>query len=350
MAIKGAGILIVESYKNNPVITLFGKNDLNYSDLGGKTDPGELPEETAYREAREESANLINILPDELNKYAARIQFSSYAVYIIYVQNISFKDYAHNVRQIFGTCNYKQNHWKETNSMVRIPINNIINAATNNVNYAIDTNGYAVPVRCRTMEIIRVSIATLQSMIKMQPIKLHKHLVTSSRLPCLIGTYTYTISDRAMFAKSPALFGDTEYAINVTPIIDYKSDPFLFNFNDKGMHVTITGFHPDNEPAKKFIKYLSEEGTEPWTVSVDTIRIKKNTNTIYFESKTLDKIADFLHKNGFNKVKSNWHISSDCRIPKNIKQILKKQRWALTVVKRDPNSIKWLDRYPLHIL
>ena len=361
---KGAGILLLENYKNNPVITLFGRDGLNFSDVGGKIDPGETPEEAAYREGREETANLINISPDELNFYAGRVEFNGYVAYIMYIDQISYYDYAHNLNIIFNNCSSKQNHWKETNSMTRIPLNNIVLAAQNNFDYAADINGKTVPIRGRTMGIIRTGMNVLVSMINlMKPIKLYKHLVTSSRLACLIGTYTCTITEQSIYAKSPSKFGkskygskNTSYGIYIAPDLNNNSHPFLINCNPTwgGMHVTIAGFHPENINAKKFIKYLSSQGSTHWTVSIDKIKVKDNT--IYFASRTLDKIANFLHDNDFNRVKGKknagveWHISSDCPVPKNIKNILNNQTWSLVVIKQKNNSVKWLDRYPLHIL
>ncbi|MCJ7636149.1 MAG: NUDIX domain-containing protein [Nitrososphaeraceae archaeon] len=357
---KGAGILIIESYKKNPVITLFGQNNMNYSDVGGKMDPGETPEVTAYREGREETANLINITPEELNYYAARIEFNGYVCYIIYINEIDFNDYAYNVNIIHSYCSYKEKHWMETNSMARVPLNNILSSANQHIDYSSDINGYSIPIRGRTMGIIRTAFPIITSVVNMQPVQLHKHLVTSSRLPCLIGTYTYTITGAAVYSKSPTQFSkkDGNYAVYIAPDLNRNSHPFLLNCNPTwgGMHVTIAGFHPDNFVAKKFIKHISSQGSNEWTISVDKIRVKGKT--IYFKSNTLDKVADFLNENDFHKIKGKkyagveWHITSECPIPslRELKRIFKNQTWSLVLIKEKNNKIKWLDRHPLHIL
>ena len=367
---KGAGILIIESYKGQPVITLFGKDGFNYADLGGRIDPGESPEEAACREAREESANLINIGPHEIVQYSIPVKHQEYVAFIMYVDGIFFKDYAHNINVIFTGCNpYKQKHWMETNSMARIPLNNILLAAQAHIDYANDVNGSVVQIRGRTMGLIRNAYNVIANIVQTNPTPLYKHNVTSSRIPCLIGTYTYTISSTAIYTSQIQPYQhqsyqiqktgkESKYAIYIGPDLNAKSSPFLSNCNPQwgGMHVTIAGFHPDNIDAKKFIKYLSSQGSTKWTVSINKIKVNNKNNTIYFESNTLDNIASFLKKNKFQKVKGpkysgeEWHMSSDCPIPKNIKDILKKQTWSLHVIKQKNGNITWLENYPLHIL
>lgn len=359
----GAGILILELYKNNPVITLFGKNMTNYSDLGGKSDPGESMEETACREAREESVNLINISPHELVNYTVPIWHNNYAVYIIYVEGVYFSDYAHNVNHVQAYCdNNKQRHWKETNSMARIPLNNMLVAAQNYLDYAIDVMGNPVNVRKRTMGIVRDAMSILSNFPSFSPLKLYKHRVTSSHVPCLVGTYTYTVSPTSVYTQPQVSITSSEkknpvkYAVYLVPNLDEKSAPYLSNCDREsgGMHIEITGFDEDQPPVKKFIKYLSNEGEKEWTISINKIKIKGKT--IYFESNTLDQVAKFLKKNDFQKVRGpkysdeKWNMTSDCKVPGNIKAILKDQTWSLAVAKKKKGNITLEDFYPLNIL
>lgn len=349
----GAGILIVELYMGSPVITLFGMNGMNYSDPGGMIDMGETPDQAAHRECREETENLINIQPHELLQYAIPIMVKQYMSYILYIENLSFQDYAHNVNLIYNGCNARS--WKETNSMARVPINNMILAAQSFLNYAIDINGTTVRIRERTMLIVRNAVNILSGLSSARPIPLYRHLVTSSRMPCLIGTITYTISPQAIY--TPTTFTTTtEYAVYVAPNLTNMSHSFLRNCNPTygGIHVTIAGYHISQPSPQKFIQHISNSGKHPWTISENTIKIKNKT--IYFKSKTLDIVAKFLHDNGFYKVKgpnysnNKWHITSECKIPSNIKSILKKQKWSIVLISKQNNVINWLDRYPLNIL
>jgi hypothetical protein len=58
--ITGAGILVVEFYKNTNCYVLFrSPHSKEYNDPGGLIDPGETPQESACRECREETANLL---------------------------------------------------------------------------------------------------------------------------------------------------------------------------------------------------------------------------------------------------------------------------------------------------
>ncbi len=370
--LTGAGILILELYNSNIVVTLFGMNATNYSDLGGHIDPGETPQDAAYREGREESENLINIKPHELLQYGIPIIFKQYLCYIIYVQNLSFQDYAHNVNIIHSGCQgHYANVWKESNSMARIPLNNIISSAQNSLNYAYDVTGGMVYIRGRTMGIIRNSINTLLGIANTQPLQLYKHLVTTSRMPCLIGTYTYTLSPQSHYnlpqmqhtqqnphqmQQNPHQISNIEYAIYATPNLTISSNKYFHKCNKTwgGMHITLTGYHLNQPSPKKFLKHISSIGTKPWKINTKTIKIKHNK--IYIKSKTLDTIADFLFNHNFQRVKgpvhvhTKWHITSECKIPTNIKELLKNQTWSLVLVSRQNGIIQWLDKYPLNII
>ena len=360
--LTGAGILILELYKSNIVVTLFGMNATNYSDLGGHIDPGETPQDAAYREGREESENIINIKPHELLQYGIPIIFKQYLCYILYVKNLSFQDYAHNVNIIHSGCQGRHsNVWKESNSMTRIPLNNIITSAQNSLNYAYDVTGGMVYIRGRTMGIIKTSINTLLGIANTQPLQLYKHLVTTSRMSCLIGTYTCTLSPSSYYniqniQQNPQQISNIEYAIYTVPNLTVSSDKFLRKCNKTwgGMHITLTGYHPNQPSPKKFLKHISSIGKKPWKINIKTIKIKHNK--IYIKSKTLDNITDFLFNHNFQKVKgpkhtnTKWHITSECKIPTNINQLLLNQTWSLVLVSRQNGVIQWLDRYPLNII
>lgn len=348
----GAGIFIVELYMGYPVVTLFGMNAMNYSDPGGKIDIGETALQAASRECREETENLINIQPHELLQYATPVTVNQYLAYILYVENISFQDYAHNVNIIYNTC-HGARAWKETNSMARVPVNNMLTSVQNSLDYAYDVNGTVVRIRGRAMAIAKVASNILLNISTIRPIPLYRHQVTASRMACLIGTITYTMTPQAIY--TPMLPNNIEYAIYIAPNLTHSSHSFLQNCNSSwgGMHVTIAGFHVNQPAPQKFIQHISQSGTHKWTITENTIKVKDKK--IYFASKTLDNIAKFLHENGFHRVKysnnksKKWHITSECKIPSNIKSILKKQTWSIVLISKENGIIKWLDRYPLNI-
>ena len=127
MKITGAGILLLENYHDTPVITLFGNNQKNFEELGGFIDKKETPAEAAYREGREESCNLVYIRPEELTKYGTPVKHKEFMAYIMYIENLSHRDYHANMRKVHKKC--KGHHWKETSEMTRFHLNDIINAA-----------------------------------------------------------------------------------------------------------------------------------------------------------------------------------------------------------------------------
>jgi hypothetical protein len=187
----GAGIFIIELYKSIPVVVLFGFDKTNFSDPGGLLEIGETPEMGACRECREETENLINITPDELSKISIPIISGQYKSYAIYIQNINVRDYIKNVTQIFNTCSSMC--WKETNTITRINLYDIINSAQKFSSYVYDIYGKKCFIRGRTMGLVRRGVSIFINMIKNNPVTLTRNLVTTSKMPCLIGTYSYTI-------------------------------------------------------------------------------------------------------------------------------------------------------------
>lgn len=84
----------------------------------------------------------------------------------------------------------------------------------------------------------------------------------------------------------------------------------------------------------------------PWKINPKHIRIKKNK--IYFKSKSLDKLSSWFRTKGFYNVKSDWHITvEDCKIPNNIKDLLKDLTWSLVIVELG-NKINWKDKFMLY--
>jgi ADP-ribose pyrophosphatase YjhB (NUDIX family) len=348
--ITGAGILIVELYKSTPVVVLFGFNNYNFSDPGGRLNFGETPDMGACRECREETGNLINIKPNELQQIGIPVLIGQYQAYIVYVQNLKARDYIHNINQIFATCTDRS--WKETNTITRIHISDIINSANSYQNHVNDIYGLVCQVRGRTMAIIRNSVSILGSLINNRPILLQRNLVTQSRMPCLIGTYSYTIMTTQNIMYTPQItntvqMNNTEYAIYVIP-----NDSMFLNYRKNTItHITIAGFsnkYDYNQIKSVLVSLMKKFNGETWKINTKTIDIKKSI--IYFKSNTLDKISKYLHKSGVKKIKGpDWHISFDSKIPSNITKTLETMKWSLCVVSKNMGQIKVYEKYKVRM-
>jgi hypothetical protein len=354
---NGAGIFIVENYKNNLVAVLFGMQSAHgiteYNEPGGSIDFGEKTEETACRETREETANLIKILPHELLNISTPIIIHKYISYVIYVNKLITKDYYHNVNLIFNEC--KQHHWKENNSMVRVNLNSLINNAINNINIINDINGNKISVRDRTIEIAKKFNDGILAKLNL-PISLNKNITLNSKMLCLIGTNTYTIQQhipqRQIAIPQKQKY---KYAIYVVPNLKGK-DKILHQCNKiwSGLHITLVGFSANHPPIEQNLKILSQRGIKSWKIDTSTISI--TNNTVYIRSKTLNKFAKSLTKNSFQNVKGKrfsgnpWHITfNNCIIPINIANVLKKVSWSFVIV-RDNNdeTYTWIKKYKIH--
>ncbi len=348
--ITGAGIFIIELYKSVPVVVLFGLNKTNFSDPGGLIDYGETVEQTACRECREETANLINIKPHELTQISFPIIAKQYKSYIIYIQNLSSQDYIHNANQIFNTC--YSDHWKETNTITRINLYDIMNAAESYSNFVYDIYGGQCVIRERVMDLLRVGGPIFTNSINNNPIIMARNLVMTSRLPCLIGTYSYTIAQQNIInipiqQNIINIQNNKKYAIYVI------SKNSICNDKTK-LYIKITNFSKkyDYDYVKQcLITLTSMMSLSNWKVETKYVKIKNNT--LYFKSKTLDKITKYLNHNKFEKIngpvytKKPWHIKMDCDIPKNIIEILKDMKFYLCIVSKKDNKIKIHDKIKL---
>lgn len=379
----GAGILVLEKYKGNPCVTLFGINNA-FTDTGGYIDKGESPERAAYRECREESANLIHIKPKELLKYGIPIIRKGYISYLIYVKNLSSTDYFTNLGQIRNQCSAKS--WMETSDMARIKINNIINAVNMGISVVNDVNGRKIKIKNRTLGLIKVAQNAIINLVKTTPLKLKRQVVANSRMPCLIGTIAYSVKDINKGQQSninlgynliqPAIanniilqsYGLTnlttgyndrehEYGIYIAPNLMNTTDWYVQNCNNAldGLHIRLLGFSKNHPPLKSVMNLISKSGRYNWNVNPNKVLI--TNNSAYIQSQTLDSIADFLVSNGFSKVKgpvysgNPWIMDmTGCIIPNNILQILGNLTWSLVLVRIKRGRVEWLDRYPLKML
>jgi hypothetical protein len=195
----GAGIFLIENYNEQPVVLLFGKHNKLYSDPGGNIDKGETLEETACRETKEETANLINIKPKELKIISKIIYLKSYVSYFVFINQIKSKDYYDNVEIIFNKC--KEYFWKESNCIARVSIDELVDKmssydfTTSKDFYAKDINNKSILIRSRVMFIVKHGIDILQNVNSMKIENLYPKMTLYSDTECVIGTTTY-ITDK----------------------------------------------------------------------------------------------------------------------------------------------------------
>jgi hypothetical protein len=338
MSVKGAGIFVIENYKNNLVAVLFGKHNEEYSDLGGVLDPGEKAAFTACREAREESANLIKIEPNELKQIAIPINHLSYRSYVIYVTNLNETDYQHNIKKILKDC--KQHAWKENDSMTRILLDDLLETVIEGFDTVHDINDRKINIRARTIAIVKTGMAIFKSLYSKIPHKLYQNVTLDSKMNCLIGTYTYTLSPNIpKTTQALPLKRSHRYAIYVVP--NLKGEHINFNKCNElgGLHVTLVGFSADHPQIKQNLEYLSQSGNNVWKINKKTMRI--DNNALYFDSETLNKAAKYLARNSFQKVKGkkfsgiDWHLTINCPITENIINVLKKVSWSFVAVREN---------------
>lgn len=171
---SGAGVLIVEDYrhKNGKTIksVVLGRDVARkaYLDFGGRYDEKDINlENTARREAHEESAGLIDISELTLKKsmYVDSIGVSQtkYRIYFIKIDGICRRDYLGNIiileKQNAPLC------WMETNDIAHVPIENIKNFFKNSNGKIDDVNGNNIKIHNRVLKILSTSIKKLEQTV-----------------------------------------------------------------------------------------------------------------------------------------------------------------------------------------
>ena len=347
MNIKGAGIFIVENYKNTLVAVLFGKQGSKYSDTGGVIDNKETPEQCACRETREETANLLNISPHELKQISTSITFSSYKAYIIYVKNLSIMSYQHNIKKVLEEC--KKREWKENDSMVRIPLSLLMQVIDKGENTVNDLYKNKIQIKERTIHIVKRGKDILTSLYYQIPYNLYQSITLNHKMDCLIGTYTYTIQpEYVKVIKDTPQKREYPCAVYIIPNLKDKYKKINeCNDTEGGLHIKLLGFSKIHPPLKTNLRYLSDVGKEPWRIDPSSFKIKNNT--IFFCSGTLDQIANYLDNNSFQKIKgkrysgTDWNISFNCVITDSIIKVLRRVTWSFIVIRDNKDgTYTWL--------
>lgn len=191
--LTGSGIFIIQNYKNKKVVVLFG-NDIEYNDLGGTIDYDETSLDTACREAREESCNLVNFKPEQIKQISYPVQYRNYVSYFVYINKLSLKDYYYNKKIIYNNCDKnKYKHWMETNKATRIDLDILIKNSLIYNNNVYDIRGKKIQVRNRVIDLIKKAYQ-MGIFYKLDvPIDLYPKITFDSKMKCLIGTRTYIL-------------------------------------------------------------------------------------------------------------------------------------------------------------
>ena len=198
--ITGAGIFIVEFYKNeNYIILVKSKNNL-YDDAGGTRDINENPAETACRECREETRNLLNFNPSDLSY---NIVVKNYISFIVYVTGLSLNYYNHNMT-FTSMC---PSYWNETDDIIRIPLREINISSLPIVHLGKRT----IILRKRTCDIIKIlfpmltkilpsnknksswSLSSHDHSVKLSLKNLHPQINSKNKLKCLNKTVSFHV-------------------------------------------------------------------------------------------------------------------------------------------------------------
>lgn len=331
--ITGAGIMIIESYKNTNCYVVFrSPRSKEYNDPGGLIDPGETPPETACRECREETANLLKFSVNDLSYH---VKVGGYISYAVYVNGLRKMDYQNNIRITHSGCAHQ---WAETDQMVRVPI---MNVDYNRLPRVKDYDGNDILLRGRTSRIMKEMAKIIVNVLQSKPIQLIRHVTQVSRNKCLLGTTTYTTTQ-----LNTTNIGQNkiEYAIYIAPDIQFTNFPQLRSCNNKwgGLHITIAGFSKI-QPNKTIVQIPIK--SRRWSPNKKTTIVKQKY--IIIKSDTLNKISIYLNNLGVNKLKGpifgneNWHVTVNCPNVQNIAKILYKSTWSLYIVTKRGSNIVW---------
>lgn len=152
--ISGAGVLIITTLNKKLVFVLFEENSKykNSSDLGGSRENYETSNETAMREAFEESAGLI-FLNNKILKSSIIVKIKEYKSFCVKLSNLDniIQHFSHN-RQIMKKC--ADSTYNEMRRVRIFDLNTLLTASKNGQQNVLDITGQIRKIRGRTLNII----------------------------------------------------------------------------------------------------------------------------------------------------------------------------------------------------
>lgn len=168
---SGAGILVIDTYKEKPCVVLFTKNHGEYHDLGGSIDGKDkrnkyAVELTAVREAQEESANTLQIKSLKLIQSLPHIDLkyhnNYYRCYILYLKHkFPTKAYLSNVNTLTRLMGNTviPHQWRETNKFARVYLADLMNCKNYNTCKTIDN--HTIDIKDRTRNVFTQLVQTM---------------------------------------------------------------------------------------------------------------------------------------------------------------------------------------------
>ncbi len=129
-----------------------------------------------------------------------------------------------------------------------------------------------------------------------------------------------------------------------------------------GCHITLSGFSTKNGDNTKLIaaaqiaeKTLNVKNTAPWKPDDWTVKNWKQVWTIVIKSGTLNKVADMLNKEGFERIKGPKHTPNKTAFHISVPHAKSKEEaeeyarslsdnnWFITIAqKKSPKDFDWI--------